>query len=38
MPVLFLLLALIASACAQAVHVLHQRMDQIERKLDKDAD
>ncbi len=38
MPVLFLLVALIASTCAQAVHVLHQRMAQLERKLDKDAD
>jgi hypothetical protein len=38
MPVLFLLVALIASTCAQAVHVLHQRMDQIERKLDKDVE
>jgi hypothetical protein len=38
MPVLFLLVALIASTCAQSLHVLHQRMDQIERKLDKDAE
>jgi hypothetical protein len=37
MPVVFLLVALIASTCAQSLHVLHQRMDQIERKLDKNA-
>lgn len=38
LPVLFLLVALVASTCAQSLHVLHQRMDQIERKRDKEAE
>lgn len=38
MPVLFLLVALIASTCAQSLHGVHQRLDHIERKLDRDAE
>lgn len=38
LPVLFLLVALVASTCAQSLYVLHQRMDQIERKRDKEAE
>ena len=38
LPMLFLLVALVASTCAQSLHVLHQRMDQIERKRDKEAE
>lgn len=38
LPVLFLLVALVASTCAQSLHALHQRMDQIERKRDKEAE
>lgn len=38
MPVLFLLVALIASTCAQSLHGVHQRLDHIERKLDKEAE
>jgi hypothetical protein len=36
MPVVFILIALIASTCAQSVHEIHKRIDQIERKDDKD--
>jgi low affinity Fe/Cu permease len=35
MPVLFLLVALIASTCAQSYHDIHKRIDQIERRDDK---
>lgn len=38
MPVLFLLVALIASTCAQSLHGVHQRLDHIERKLDMEAE
>lgn len=38
MPVLFLLVALIASACAQSLHGVHQRLDHIEQKFDRDAE
>jgi hypothetical protein len=36
MPVVFLLVALIASTCAQSLHEIHQRMDRMERRDDKD--
>jgi hypothetical protein len=32
MPVVFILIALIASTCAQALHEIHRRIDRIERK------
>ena len=38
MPVVFILLALIASTCAQSLHEIHKRIDQIERKDDKDSE
>lgn len=38
MPVLVLLVALVASACAQSLQGVHQRLEQIERKLEKDAE
>jgi uncharacterized ion transporter superfamily protein YfcC len=32
MPIVFILVALIASTCAQSLHAIHNRIDQIERK------
>lgn len=32
MPIVFMLVALIASTCAQSLHEIHKRMDRIERK------
>lgn len=35
MPIVFILMALIASTCAQSIHVIHERIDRIERKNDE---
>jgi hypothetical protein len=38
MPIVFILVALIASTCAQSLHVIHHRIDQIEKKNEESRD